>query len=344
MIDKCISRKLALMSFVAAVLVVCIHVPVTREYGFSMWFEDFIGSKTASTAVPFFFAASGYLLANRMNFQGGGYFAQLKRRVATLLIPYLIWCFMLGLQGNVNPFLSNIVNHYPLMRHVDLNPLHIFGLDMLRNPPLPLWFLRALMLYVIMSPVLLWVAKRRCVLIVFIVALVSFNCTKHMYVSAEYSTLFAFTLAPVNILAYIIGLRFGCKPVGISKCVGTFLLCAGLTLFLVLSIFKISQIFVPQAAGSLTSLVAIAFTLAGAWGVCPAVELPKVLRRQSFPIYLCHAIFVPYVLLTAQKFPCVLGWIGFGVNSVILLTASLILSHALHKYFPRFSSVIFGGR
>ena len=54
MINKETSLKLALLSFVSAVLVVCIHAPVTREPGFSMFFETLFGSKIPSVAVPFF--------------------------------------------------------------------------------------------------------------------------------------------------------------------------------------------------------------------------------------------------------------------------------------------------
>ena len=97
MITKETSLKLSFMSFVAAVLVVCIHAPVTREAGFSLFFETFFGSVLPSVAVPFFFAASGFLLYNSMKCQGWGYFMQLSKRVRTLLIPYLFWCLALAL-------------------------------------------------------------------------------------------------------------------------------------------------------------------------------------------------------------------------------------------------------
>lgn len=37
------SFKLAFMSFVATVFVVCIYAPITRDYGFSVLFGDFFG-------------------------------------------------------------------------------------------------------------------------------------------------------------------------------------------------------------------------------------------------------------------------------------------------------------
>ena len=342
MIEKRVSLKLALMSFVAAVLVVCIHAPVTREPGFSMWFEDFFGSKIPSVAVPFFFVASGYFLANRMESQG--YSVQLKKRIVTLLIPYLIWCVMLGALENCNSLLANIVNHYPLMRHIETNPIHIFGLDLTRNPPLPLWFLRALMLYVIASPVLLWIARRKYMLLAFAGSLVLFACTKNLYIPQGLSSVFAFTFAPVNILAFTMGLHFSCNPRMVSMSAGKVFLIGGMTSFFSLSIFKILSVPMPYAVGTLMRLCAVGLALAGAWSVCPALELPRLLRGQSFPIYLCHAIFVPYVLLFSQKFPFMLGWGGFVMNVILLVFGSLIVSHLLHRHMPRFCKVIFGGR
>ena len=344
MISRENSLKISLLSFIAAVMVVFIHLPVTREIGFSMWFQDFFGSKIPSVAVPFFFVVSGYLLINSMESQGGSYYIQLKKRVRTLLVPYLFWCLVFGLQANLSALLSNLLYHYSLMRHIDLNPIHIFGLDFTMNPPLPLWFLRALMLYVIVSPFLLWVAHRKYVLIIFVGALILFNCTKNMYVTKEYTTLFSFTFAPVNILAFTLGLRLSGSPIQISKVTGLVLFASGLLFLFAKSLFEFYGFLIPQMVGMTLSLIAITMFIAGAWVVCPAVEMPKIMRGQSFPIYLLHAAFVPYVLFVAQKFPVLLGWFGFFVNAVVLLCFSLLLSHLLRRFLPRLSKVIFGGR
>ena len=344
MVTEETSLKIKLLSFVSAILVVFIHLPVTREIGFSMWFEDFFGSKVPLVAVPFFFVVSGYLLANRMESQEGGYYIQLKKRVRSLLMPYLFWCLAFGLQANLNSLLSNLACHYPLMRHIDLNPINIFGLDMTMNPPLPLWFLRALMLYVLVSPVLLRIARRQFSLTIFIGVLIAFNCMKNIYVSKEYTTLFSFTLAPVNILAFTFGMHFNSNPIYISKGVGRILLALGVLIFLVLSLRKFCEISLPQVLNAMLPLLAIAMVLAGVWMVCPAITLPTILQGQSFPIYLLHAVFVPYVLLVAQKFPVMLSWFGFLVNATVLLVCSLFSSLMLRHFSPKTATVLFGGR
>ena len=72
MISKRTSAKLNIMSFIATVLVVCIHVPVTHEVCFSFLFEDMFGQKIPLVAVPCFFAISGFLLASHLSKTGGG--------------------------------------------------------------------------------------------------------------------------------------------------------------------------------------------------------------------------------------------------------------------------------
>ena len=215
---------------------------------------------------------------------------------------------------------------------------------MTRNPPLPLWFLRALMLYILFSPVLLWIAQRKCSLLIFTGVLIIFDCTKNLYVPMNLSILFSFTLAPLNVLAFTLGLHFDKHPISLPIGAAHGIWVSGILLFFFSSLSKYMGIQIPYAAGVIMSSSAIGLTLAGIWTVCPAIELPLWLRGQSFSVYLLHALFVPYALLVARKFPIMLGWFGFVANAALLLVASLALSHALHRYFPRFSKVILGGR
>ena len=162
MIEKRVSLKLALMSFVAAVLVVCIHAPYTPVRGLSQLFEDFVGTHLASAAVPFFFIASGFFLGRHTDEQGW-YGTALRKSVKTLLIPYLIWCVILCVTRNLNSFMANVMHHEPLMRYIDLRPINMFGLNPNVNPPQPLWYLRALMFFVLVSSAFVRLARNKVV-------------------------------------------------------------------------------------------------------------------------------------------------------------------------------------
>lgn len=181
-------------------------------------------------------------------------------------------------------------------------------------------------------------------MVVVAIALLIANCTMWPHIPQNLRMLFCFTLAPINILAFAIGLHLGANPVKLPKWAGRFALLWGTVLLLAVAIVRTMNICLTPVAGAITPMAAIGLFLAGAWSVCPAIELPSFIRRQSFPLYILHATMVPYLLLAAQKFTFMLTWAGFIVNVCILVIWSLMLSHAMHKFLPRFSKVVFGGR
>lgn len=332
------SLKVSLLSFVAAILVVSIHVPSTREQGFSMLFENFIGTYIASAAVPFFFIVSAFFLESHI--AGGGYRVEVKKRIRTLLVPYLFWCMAFSLQQNLNSLASNLACNYPLGRHIDFNPVNMFGLDLRRNPPLPLWFIRALMLYVIAYPLFRAVARNKAIVTVGALSLCTLACIKKFVIPAELNVLFSFTFAPMNLLAFLVGIWLAGHPVRLHKRIGVCLFSTSIAVLAVLSFHS----GIPHVVKVLLQIMATVSILSGAWSICPSLKLPKVLKNQSFPIYLLHAAFVPYVLLLAQKLKFMVSWYGYVANVILLVAGSVVSSYLLRRYIPKFSKMVFGGR
>lgn len=146
------SAKLANMSFVCALLVVCHHIQYAREVGSTYWFwERFTTYGVSSVAVPFFFAASGFLIAGHMN-ESGWVRRELRKRVATLLVPFFCWVALYALYSLLVVSLCNMVNHRPLLYAYPINFtawLSRFGLSIWSMPqPAVLWYVRALILFV----------------------------------------------------------------------------------------------------------------------------------------------------------------------------------------------------
>lgn len=78
-----VSNKIKNLSFLCSLAVVAIHCG---------WDEDslmksFFCEGVARIAVPFFFVVSGYFLARHIG-EDGWYKQELRKRVASLLIPY----------------------------------------------------------------------------------------------------------------------------------------------------------------------------------------------------------------------------------------------------------------
>lgn len=347
MIEKRVSLKLALMSFVAAVLVVCIHAPYTPVHGLSQLFEDFVGTHLAAAAVPFFFIASGFFLGRHADEQGW-YGAALRKRVKTLLIPYLIWCVVLCVTRNMNSFAANVMHHEPLMRYIDLRPINMFGLNPNVNPPQPLWYLRALMFFVLASPAFVFLARNKVVFAISAVGLFALGCLHGWIIAAFPGDLFLFALAPLNVLCFLSGIFLGGNPHLIEK---TFPRggCIVMVVAIGLTAFNAICRYVPLELGSVLTKflqqIAVLLVIVGAWHICPAIELPSILRAQSFPVYLLHGVFLSAVLVMKNVMPTFIeSAAGYVFAVAFMVVCSIVASHVLRRFLPRFSKVIFGGR
>lgn len=343
-INESTSIKISLLSLLASVLVVSIHAPCTRQPGFSMLFETYISTYIASVAVPFFFSVSGFLLAMKIRDREGGYSQEIHKRIYSLLFPYIFWCITFTILANLNSFAHNLSLHSSLTRNINFNPISIFGLDLRSNPPLPLWYLRALLIYVLLSPVFHYIAQKRSLSVLFISGLIILDCTKHFFMPAWTKNMLIFDLAPCNVMAFLIGIHLTYYPIALFQKYGYPFIIIGLILFAFLSAVKCEYLHMTIYLKIIFSYLGRLLFIIGAWLLCPPIELPDLLKRQSFPIYLLHALFVPYVLLIAQKLPVLQDWWGFLINIIVLVGLSLITSYLLKRLMPKFSAFIFGGR
>lgn len=123
-------------------------------------------------SVPLFFFMSGYLFFNKIvSFDTYTYLSKLKKRVKSLLIPYLFWCtaFMaIYLLLTQFPFLSKIINgNLTQSEHTlnaDLIEKLIIGRPTSVGLYMPLtyqfWFIRDLICCVIISPIIYFIVKK----------------------------------------------------------------------------------------------------------------------------------------------------------------------------------------
>ena len=171
-----LSSKLTTVSFFAAVGVVLIHAhPPFSQAGqsdLSLLFERFLSGPFTSSAVPIFFVISGYLLAVKTDFgqQPHWYSLTIKKRIKSLLVPYILWNIIHVLTISLVKMLENIHAGRPMLLYTGLyepllsfgNLVRIFGLD-LGKPPIEgvLWFVRNLLILFLISPLFMFFMKRR---------------------------------------------------------------------------------------------------------------------------------------------------------------------------------------
>jgi len=162
-----ISSRINLMRIVLISGIVFVHVPhdpatspYVGTYGVLDWLRVFLGDSLFRVGVPCLSAISGYLLFRR-GLDSFDYGKTLKTKARTVLLPFLIWniaflalAFVAQSSGIGFGYLPDVVGASTrewLNLAVALQDLPI---------NVPLYFLRDLLLCIVLSPVLAWLIKR----------------------------------------------------------------------------------------------------------------------------------------------------------------------------------------
>jgi peptidoglycan/LPS O-acetylase OafA/YrhL len=169
--DKRLSLKIRNISFLLLIMVAFIH-GYNENLRFSdngsilvppwlSFLERFISDGVCRVAVPLFFAISGYLACESTGRILGiaDYFILLKKRVFSLLIPYLMVSgsgIALVMLLQLFPFSRPFFNNYDIANTSFSDWVRIW----LLNPvPFQLWFIRFLMNYFLFFPVLFFAIR-----------------------------------------------------------------------------------------------------------------------------------------------------------------------------------------
>ena len=170
-IDEGLSRTMATMGLVCAILVVMIHAGVSA----SGWQEQVMRVVRGFTrvAVPWFFLASGFFLARHVG-EDGWYQSAVIKRMKSLLVPFFCWLIIYRLLDATLHLAACVAGrdfgggkYYGVLDEI----IYLCGIHPLRLVPI-VWFLRALFFLVLLSP-LFCVRSRRvafCLLSGFLVA------------------------------------------------------------------------------------------------------------------------------------------------------------------------------
>jgi surface polysaccharide O-acyltransferase-like enzyme len=173
-IDDKTSIKISWLKSLMILEVVYIHMgdnyvkPLVENQDSSTSFYRFIiyllSDTISSTAVPLFFVISGLLFFNNFLPTHEIYIKKIKSRVATLAIPYLFWNFMFLLfkvTVQLTPFLKDKLSGES-KRVLDYTAFDYFNAFAgWTTYPLSyqFWFIRDLMILVLVSPVI-WIASK----------------------------------------------------------------------------------------------------------------------------------------------------------------------------------------
>lgn len=304
-----------------------------------------ISEVLARIAVPLFFFISGFLFF-KGEFTVDSYFLKLKRRGRTILLPYIIWnllviamflflqTFMSGLTSGKNSGIADLPVKLWLSLFWDY---HDSGMPVCYQ----MWFLRDLMVVMVLSPVIYWCMNR---FKQYFIILLGFLWLMNSWVNIPGMSISAFFFFTAGAWFRINKINFvdTMMPFMKSAAVVYVLLCA-----MNLYFRQYEWVCYIHRIGILVGII-VAITVSAYCITTRKYKPNEFLSESSFFIYAYHAtilgllskLVVKTVVPTSDTemlaiyfiSPAVTIFIGLGIYS------------CLKRFSPKFTSLITGGR
>lgn len=305
---------------------------------------------TVRIAVPCFFLISGYLFYQHLSeWDWNTYGSKLKRRIYTLLIPYIIWNlipFCVDLLPQVAGMVTGRIAPINVAMYLRENFVGVFysGVDGLYPWDFPLWFVRDLMIMVLLSPIFYVIIKRTSVISIL---LLSIAFITEQWVDVPGFSIQAFLF--YNIGAYFaINQRSMVNTCWESRCViGAITLCA-LVAYMLTDLSIVTKYALKIYVYSGVFLMFVISSVCIKNGILPK----KALVSSCFFIYAYHAAYlIPLVgspcttIIRVMKF--IIPGEGLMQHTICNLATPFIavaiaipIVHALKIISPKLASIL----
>lgn len=166
--------KITFVSFILSILIVIYHSDCKRAQNYInhdiLYYSSEFISYIINLAVPTFFIISSALFYR--NFTLNSYSSKVKSRIKSLLIPYLLWntfYYILFLICSLMPFLNGRFNST-----VDFDIINnVIGI--LNSQFTPLWFVKNLMIYTLVSPIIYLIISKIKIGVIFLLTIFTIN-------------------------------------------------------------------------------------------------------------------------------------------------------------------------
>lgn len=352
------SRVLSFLRLPLAVLVVFIHTSFPSDKNdLAFYIGTFLSQELASIAVPAFFLISGYLFfAKSDRFGWREYSESMRKKSISLAVPYFLWIAIVFYGYGALTGFTNNPSPSDFYRIFWANgdgfmATSIFGyrFSILSSPGAMgvLWFIRDLMVVMLLTPVFWWIAKR-----LGIWAIVIYLIPYFLFIAVPLHGfgLTALCFFPIGATLSICG-RNICKD--LTNCRGGIYLIFAVILTIKFTM-DIQSMTYHRIIGQLLILAGIPAFVMAAKDIMGAPRLTRIttlcvlLGETSFFIYVCHALpvfnpvnryaemlqSIPHVGFTVYYF-------GYWMLRIVIVMA---IYHAMKRYCPRVLSVLVGGR
>ena len=177
--NKYLSSKIKMVSLISIIMVVFLHcytltdnflgatTIITEGLNYDTFIEYFICNGFTRFAVPIFFMISGYLFYLTFKLSIESYLYKIKSRFMSLAVPYILW-------SAIAMIICYLLWGMDIMPVNDMKGnLEAGGFwQVLRYPPnFQFWFVKELICYVIVSPIIYLVIKFRITRVIYLLCL-----------------------------------------------------------------------------------------------------------------------------------------------------------------------------
>ena len=318
------SDRISNLSVLCVLLVIVQHIPI------GPLFTDHIGIFTG-LAVPVFFVISGFFFASHAE-SSSWWRDGLRKRVHTLLIPYLI--------ANVLWYLADSALSG---RTIGIHGFCVgLGLDLRARPADgPLWYMRGLMIFMVLAGPLYGLIRRArgmAVSVVLILLLGAMTCRQVATTDSEgLAEFLKYGFNVQGLFCFTVGMVIRRYEMKIKvPSTGHFLL-------LLLAVLSLAVYFVGGFRGidglMVVAMMAVAYLL---WVVMPHVGAHNVFQRNLFAIYLYHVPVIACVQYAYRTFVrsasgmSTFEWVALnGVQFLLCIGFPILVSEAMKKAEPK---------
>ena len=348
-----LSDKLRILSLISIIFVLYIHSNFHADEIEGMVmndrFQEFISEMMGRCAVPLFYMVSGYLFFLKVPEEMASIYGKIKKRVRTLVVPYVIGCLFFigfGVLLTVLPGVSKYMNSsvMPLFSKPIGEILRSLFYDADNGAPcaFQLWFLRDLILIVATSPLWFMCLKHLKWGFVAVVFVLTYLDVPHV----PFYSLFWFVLGGqlTKVRIESIG-KNGIRTVDLLA----------LCLFLVLSIVEL--FYSEMIDWRSLRIPIILLGIVGTWGLYDAVVGKDFNLSQhrwlatacqfTFFIYIFHE---PTLNIVRKLIVVVLGKNELGyltsylISPWIFTVCAVFIGLLFRKYLPKVYNLCTGGR
>lgn len=357
--NKYLSCKLRIISFISIVLVVFLHSYKTVmkfhngdlgcNNGYALFIQLFCSEGIARIAVPLFFCISGYLFFLKLNGSSHEFILKYKKRARSLVVPYLLWSlwglfFYFTLQlfpASAKFFTNGLIVNYSLTKILTtlfLNPI-----------PYQLWFLRDLILLTLISPVIYCIIRYSRLAPIALLFITWLGLFEVSFLIFRTESAFFFCLG-----AYL-AIHKPNLPVKKTDQKGYLVF-----VFLWIVAVTLKTIFIYQGSEQMTLILllgklSILSGIVALWSLYDMAmknkthpgETTLYLSSFSFFIYGFHEPTLTIIqkgLFYVTGATEIMAVFNYILAPVFTLIISIALAHALKRYLPLFYGLITGGR